>query len=481
MVTSSIKSDTRFSAAARAQSPAGTLPPAASGAAASIQGSIWIIVFLLSVVQPFSFMLGETTLGPYRLFLFLAATPVFAALAQGRAGRIILPDILVIAYSFWMFFAIFVIDGMQMKAPFMVAQIVETMVPYFLARVLIRNAANFRFFIRWWMIVGLLLLPFAFVELLTNQKLLLQLYAGVPGGVVFKSVIYPQRLGLNRVQGPFEHPILFGVFYAMAFAMAWRALPPADASPLRRSYWTVVCVIGTFCSVSSGALSAVMLQIVLLGWDIVLRNVKTRWRLFALGFAGLYLVLSLVVESSPLLYLISHITFSSGTAWNRVLIWEYGSAAVMQHPIFGNGFHDWNRPDWVGASVDNYWLLITMRYGLVGLGLHAATFLLVFWKAARANLGSEPPIAGLCRSAYLISLAGVSTAIATVFIWSASYSMFMFLLGSGVWIFTQPPRTASVATGMPDAPVPAAEAGRRRGGPPRYTRFSRTGPSPSGS
>lgn len=475
MSTSTVQSGTQFSAADRARARVRDrkrpvpLPAPPAAAAAPIQGSIWIIVFLISVVQPFSFMLGETTLGPYRLFLFLAATPVFAALAQGRAGRIILPDILVIAYSFWMFFTIFVIDGMEMKAPFMVAQVVETMVPYFLARVLIRNAANFRFFIRWWMIVGLLLLPFAFIELLTNQKLLLQLYAGVPGGVAFKPVNYPQRLGLNRVQGPFEHPILFGVFYAMAFAMAWRALPPADASPLRRSYWAGISVIGTFCSVSSGALSAVMLQIVLLGWDIVLRNFKARWRVFAMGFVAVYLVLSLVIDSSPLLYMISRLTFSSGTAWNRVLIWEYGSAAVLQHPIFGNGFHDWARPDWVGASVDNYWLLITMRYGLVGFALHAAAFLLIFWKVARADLSGAPVIEGRCRSAYLISLAGVSTAIATVFIWSASYSMFMFLLGSGVWIITQAPRPAATREAPAEAPPP----GRDRA--PRYTRFPRSG------
>ena len=479
MSTSTVLSGTRFEP--RPPPDAARILSAASGTAHAIQGSIWIVFFLLAVVQPFYMLLGDTTMGPYRLYLFVAALPVFAALAQGRAGRIILPDILLMAYAVWMFVASFVVHGSQMKVPFMVAQVVETVVPYFLARVLIRDAANFRFFIRWFLRVILLLLPFALIEMVTNQKLLLQLYGAIPEIVVFRAVNHEPRMGLHRAQGPFEHPILFGVFCAMAFALAWRALPSPKATLAQRMFWPTVCVVGTFSSLSSGALSALILQGILLAWDMILRNVKQRWRIFALSFAGIYLILSLIMDSAPLLYMISNLTFSGGSAWNRVMIWQFGSAEVIRHPIFGIGFKDWIRPDWMVPSVDNYWLLIAMRYGLVGFGLHTGAFLTLLWQVGRVDLSREPEATGRSRSAYLIALTGLSVALGTVFIWSASYSMFMFMLGAGAWICILPPHSAAAAPVTPGDGTPEATSGGHRRAVPRYTRFPPTSPSASGS
>ena len=63
--------------------------------------------------------------------------------------------------------------------------------------------------------------------------------------------------------------------------------------------------------------------------------------------------------------LITYLTFNSGTAYWRLHIWNFGSAEVWRNPLFGIGLNDWARPSWMWtASVDNFWLLTAMRYGI---------------------------------------------------------------------------------------------------------------------
>jgi len=52
---------------------------------------------------------------------------------------------------------------------------------------------------------------------------------------------------------------------------------------------------------------------------------------------------------------------------------------VRAHPVFGIGYGDWARPNWIPASVDNFWLLTAMRHGVPGLGFLAAAFILVLF------------------------------------------------------------------------------------------------------
>ena len=50
----------------------------------------------------------------------------------------------------------------------------------------------------------------------------------------------------------------------------------------------------------------------------------------------------------------TYFTFSTTSAYNRIIIFEYGSAEVMRNPIFGIGLGDWIRPVWMSDSMDNF-------------------------------------------------------------------------------------------------------------------------------
>jgi hypothetical protein len=98
-----------------------------------------------------------------------------------------------------------------------------------------------------------------------------------------------------------------------------------------------------------------------------------RWLLVVSG--GVFVIIAVfMVTSNPWGWIFNHLTFDAGTGYYRLLIWQFAGDAALQSPLFGIGFADWVREDWMGASIDSYWLVLAVHYGipcslLTGLGL----------------------------------------------------------------------------------------------------------------
>lgn len=437
---------------ARAPTPARAFPAA--------KGAGIIVLFLICVVQPFNFTVGDVLLSPLRIFILFAAVPLALAILRGAAGKLIWPDYFLLAYVLWIPIPVVLNHGAAAPLPLTAMTILETLVPYMLARLFIRDAESFRLFGRWVLRLVAVLLPFAAIESIADRNLITLVYDAIPGIDVFRQVEHPPRLGLHRAQGSFEHPILFGVFAVLPLALAWRAL---FSSAFKRVFWTGISLAAVFFSLSAGALFAAVFQLGLLGYDIIFRSIRTRWRLFATMAVVAYIFGVIFIEANPIVYAISNFTFNSATAFNRVRIWQLGTDVVASSPVFGIAFSDWPRPQWMPPSVDNYWLLIAMRYGMVGFVLFTAAVVASIVRATRLDLSNHPD-AALCRSALLISFGGTAIALATVHVWSGTYATLMFLLGAFAWLGF-PPRESGGAA------APPSDAGRPGRPARRYTRF----------
>ena len=166
-------------------------------------------------------------------------------------------------------------------------------------------------------------------------------------------------------------------------------------------------------------------------------------------------------------FVIDTFAYNAQTGHGRTEILEYGSASVLRHPLFGIALSsDWGAPWWRPPSVDNYWLVVAMRYGLpalafiwLGIALHAVQIM------ARRGLSEE---AASYRKGYLIALAGLFVVLGTVHIWGAVSVFIMFYLGAGAWIYsaeapstTRPEPTLPAGTDAPPART-AVPAGPRR-------------------
>jgi len=306
---------------------------------------------------------------------------------------------------------------------------VETMGAYLLGRVAIRSPEDFGKLARVLFRLVLVLLPFAAYESLTKTNLLLEFANAI--GSSHDVVVKEPRLGLDRAQGPFEHPILFGVFCGAGVALSYYVVGYGRAL-LRRLAGTAAVGLTSALALSSGPLAAILVQVLLIGWDLLLKPIKARWSLLAAGFGAWWLLVEAVANRSAAEIFIAYFAFSPATAYNRLRIWQFGSASVLDNPVFGIGLNDWVRPYWMSASIDMFWLVPAVRHGLAaGLLLHAAV-LLVFLQLTFTRV--RDPRLKSYRLGFLICLVGFYVAGWTVHYWNATYALFMFILGSGVWM-----------------------------------------------
>jgi len=421
-------------------------------ARAALASRPWmILLFLICLALPFSVFIGSARVSPARAVMLIAVIPLLAGLLAGRYGRVTATDWAVIAYASWVGLSLWAVHGAA-RAQFMGISTVEALAPYLLARAAVRDAAGYRAFARGLLWLLALLLPFSVIEARTDRPPIIDALSFLP---VYEVVHKAPRLGLYRVQNVFEHPILYGVFASSALSLAFLVAAPRAGRGVRIGL-AAIPALATFLSLSMGAFVGMMAQIGLLSWDRVLAKVRARWKLLIWLVAGAYLALDLASNRTPFHLVVDYMTFNSGNAYNRILIWENGIDDVWRNPAFGIGLNDWTRPDWMSPSMDNFWLVQAVRHGLPGFLFIALGVVLSMRGLARVRLAAPGGVEALCRKAHLITLTGLCLAICTVHLWNNSYLLFMFFLGAGQWM-------AGLDSGVSRGPSSAEVEPTRRG------------------
>jgi hypothetical protein len=411
-----------------------SLPPAGRRAAAAqlTRGpkiSPLIPIFVFALAMPIHFYLGPTRLSPYRLVLVVTIIPCLMAWLSGSVGRIRLPDILMLSAATWAAVVLVsqhgIDEGLQSAGIF----VIETFGTFLFARRYIRDVFAFQRMVRSLVLMVLFLLPFAIYENVAGSPILIELFGKIFS--VYDIVGSEPRFGLRRAQGTFEHFILFGVVCSSAFALSFYVFGAAARLGGRLSSGLVTMAVVS--SLSSGAILSLVVQALLIVWDKVTASVARRWGILATVVITAYFVVDFSSNRTPFDVFISYLTFNADTSYMRVHIWHYGTQSVMQHPIFGIGMNDWERPSWMGGSIDNFWLVTAVRYGIPGFLFMAGGFLSVCFGLGRLrNLSFQ---VAQCRNGLIITLCGLAVAICTVHLWDAPYVLFIFLLGSGMWMF----------------------------------------------
>ena len=198
-------------------------------------------------------------------------------------------------------------------------------------------------------------------------------------------------------------------------------------------------MLSTFFSLSAGPFLGLATQTGLIAWDRLLRNVNYRW-LGLVSLVFLFLAaLSLGSNRSPVKVLIGYLAFSAESSYNRINIWTYGTAEVARHPVFGIGLGDWIRAPWMSDSMDNFWLITAVRYGLPALGFLVLAIVTMAIAQARNTRGNA--LLERNRMAWIIIMVGMSLTGATTHFYNALFSYFYFLIGLGAWLMArQPPK-----------------------------------------
>jgi hypothetical protein len=392
-----------------------------------------VVLFLASLLIPLILYLGPFRLLPHRIFLLIAFLPLLMRLLSGRAGRMVAPDYLMAGATVWAGLAILVSrPGPSALEPIGI-HFVEFFGAYLVGRVAIRSAAEFRQFVRTFFGLILALIPFAALESFTHRAILQQLIPFSHGSGVEAG---GPRWGLRRAQTVFAHPILYGTFVSTGLGLCWYALRPA-AGLVKRVAIAATVFAATFFSLSSGAIVAFVIQSACIGWDLLFRGtLPNHWKVFLWCVAIAYVLLDLASNRTPFHLLVDYATFSSSTAYYRIVIWRWGIDNVWANPVFGLGLgiSEWDRASWMHGSIDNFWLMIAMQYGVPAFLMMAGGIMLITYRMGKMALAD--PVDRACRTGYLVALAGIIVAGGTVHYWQTMLAFFMFLVGSGVWMIT---------------------------------------------
>lgn len=105
----------------------------------------------------------------------------------------------------------------------------------------------------------------------------------------------------------------------------------------------------------------------------------------------------------------------------------------------------------MGDSVDCFWLIPPIRYGLPGGAAMVVAFFSVYWSVARAK-GLDAREMSF-RIGYLGVLTGLFVVGWMVHFWGQTYVLLMFLLGAGAWFQDVGQRNRRAMRDVPIQPV----------------------------
>jgi hypothetical protein len=400
-----------------------------------------VAVFLISIAVPWVFYFGTLRMSVYRIVLLLMFLPCLVMWISGKAGRIRIADIAVLLYSLWATLSLSVLHGFEPSLRTSGIIIVETVGAYMLARCYVRDADDLYNVVRLLFRIVVCLLPFAVYELLTGQNISRQLFQLVlPTYEVPPHMMLESRAGLTRVMAVFDHPILFGTFTGSAFALVYLVLGYRK-NFLHRLFMTTIVGLTSIMSLSSGPLSGLTAQAILLCWNGLLHAMKFRWKLLILLVVFIVVAIELAANQSALDILVSYFLFDGGSYWYRKLIWQYGVESVSNHLLFGTGLGEWARPEWMGRSIDNFWLFHAVTYGLPAAVFMMLAFFSIFLPVSFKK-GLDVKLTAY-RTAFLLAMTGLFLISWSVALWDSAYVVSIFLMGSGVWMLDVKPKSRS--------------------------------------
>lgn len=419
------------------------------------------VLYLFSVVIPVMFNVGPLLLSGLRLYLLLLIIPLLVRLFSGHFGRVSIIDILFILHIGWATVAL------AMNNPDKVVSQVgsvgmEFLGGYLVGRAYIRSPEAFAALCRWIIFLVLCTAPFAIIETQTGRPIIIDMIQKLPGIFSAADVNIEPRMGQERAQVAFAHPIHYGLFCSVAFSLAFVAMKGLT-SPARRYATSCIIMLSGFLALSSGALLAIVLQLFLILWAALFDKMRWRWWLL-LGLGCLaYVVIDILSNRSPVVAVLSRVAFSTHNLYWRTIIFEWGMMNVWDNPIFGLGLNDWERPWFMySGSMDNFWLVMAVRYGIPGFLLLALGYVLGLFQVMRRNFDTDPVLLNF-RRAWVFTFIGLSFTLSTVHVWTNIYSFVFFMFGAGMWFITAVPQSGEAAISeAPDEP---------RGILP-YTRFS---------
>jgi hypothetical protein len=388
-----------------------------------------VLVFASILMSPEARIdLSGFQLYPYRLAL-IASLPFMMIAAAKRPVRLHAADLLFFAATAWMFIATAMHYPIDVAFKTGGSTTLDTLAAYLIGRIFFRDPIDLRRFL---FRISPLLVVIALLMVLesVSHRYLVRTFIGSLTGFSPEATIrrvYELRFGLLRAMGPFLHPIAAGLFFGSL-------VPLFLAADLPKWRWLgLIACMGGFFAWSSAGVATIVAGLALGSYDYIQRRLRLGWAPLILTIVVLLFMIQSFTSDGIIKFLIRNASFNPQTGYFRLAIWEYGSADVARSPWIGIGIlDDYTRPKWMHSdSVDNYWLLLALRYGipcsitmLLAVGLNVLKLSLTGRVREQGALHGRRMATGLAISVFVLYVVLI-----TVSPWGADMSWLIMLLG----------------------------------------------------
>ncbi len=395
------------------------------------------LLFFISIFIPVEFytMAGSVRIEAYRIVLGLALLYAFFNLNKVLA-QIDLADILLFGLIGLAFASFWHNHSLQKAIESTGLYALETLGAFYLARMFINTPERFYKFNKVFIFVIMALLLVTVYESFAKHRILHELAENFTGNKSLDFRLYTHyyiRGDIMRATSVFAHPILFGTLSAMFFPFAVIAFLRLRTTLNGLGLFSLT--LSMIMTLSSAPLLALIFQgftgLLVKFWD----NARRLWvALFFGGIAGA-MILNAASNRGFFGILISYLTFNPNTGYFRMLQWEYSMDDILNNPILGIAHNDWTRPywkDWMGDSIDSFWLLLTLQHGIFALlFVLMACFYAVF--NTLNNVSRQPESVRWMVTAWLLAFMSLILIGFTVDYFGKLQPLFFFMLGAIGW------------------------------------------------
>lgn len=322
------------------------------------------------------FILGGIRVEPYRVLLLVYLILGFQNLIQEKYQ---LKELYLLIFLLLASISLLVnhgTSGIQSS----IILFLETFICYFIGKQVTKN--NGKLGLRWLLgafLVGyLIMVPLAIIESQNGYRIT-HVIASKLAGTWTEPYLGDSyiRYGLYRSSVIFSHPILYSIIAALFFLLSIRLFPKVK----QRVYSYIAYLTALITAVTSAGILMVCVQFGLIIIERLRRLIPNIYNyVISLGVI-IIILLELFSTRGAIKVVMTIIALNPYTAWARYNQWTEAWDDVAENWYLGIGFNDWSRPFWMPDSIDSYWLLMFLRFGLI-----ATSFLILFWFATTRDL-----------------------------------------------------------------------------------------------
>lgn len=356
---------------------------------------------------------------PGRLCIVLLSGPAIFILLS-RAYRPSWSDFFAIATAGWMVASAVYEKGTDVLLTSAGGESVEFLGAYLVGRAFFGCPESLQTFIQVLKKVAILLLLFALTDRITGQWFVQNTLASLVN-VVPPMAVY--RGDAIRATATLDHPILLGAFFSLILPLF---LYSAKSGTHRISY-LLVCLTGTFLSLSSSALMACMMVLAAYSYDRSLKNFPARWPLFWIISATIFGVFFLVANA-PLSWMITHLTLDPQTGYFRFLIWNAALERISESPFIGL-ITDKSNNSILDTTVDCVWLAHALRFGVPMIAFLLLANITAIWPPNRARDNFRDAFSAQMNTAFTIVLLTFMFIGMTVHFWNYMWIFWGLCIG----------------------------------------------------